>query len=132
ALADVYVNDGFGAAHRAHASTEGVAHLLPAFAGYLMARELQVLGGVLEHPRLPVVAIVGGAKISTKVGVLDNLLDRVDALWIGGAMACTFYRAQGLRTGTSLVEEGHVATARRLLAAAPSRRARLELPADVV
>jgi phosphoglycerate kinase len=97
-----------------------------------MARELEVLGGVLEHPRLPVVAIVGGAKISTKVGVLDNLLDRVDALWIGGAMACTFYRAQGLHTGTSLVEEEHIGTARRLLDAAPSRRARLELPVDVL
>ena len=132
ALADVYVNDAFGAAHRAHASTEGVAHLLPAYAGYLMARELDVLGGVLEHPRLPVVAIVGGAKISTKVGVLENLLDRVDTLWIGGAMACTFYRAQGLGTGTSLVEEEHVQAARRLLDVAPSRRASLELPVDVI
>jgi len=132
ALADVYVNDAFGAAHRAHASTEGVAHLLPAYAGYLMARELDVLGGVLEHPRLPVVAIIGGAKISTKVGVLENLLDRVDTLWIGGAMACTFYRAQGLGTGTSLVEEEHVQAARRLLDVAPSRRASLELPVDVI
>jgi phosphoglycerate kinase len=132
ALADIYVNDAFGAAHRAHASTEGVAHLLPAYAGYLMARELDVLGGVLERPRLPLVAIVGGAKISTKVGVLDNLLDRVDTLWIGGAMACTFYRAQGLRTGTSLVEEEQTATARRLLDEAPARRAHLELPVDVV
>ena len=131
-LADLYVNDAFGAAHRAHASTEGVAHLLPAYAGYLMARELEVLGGVLERPRLPVVAIVGGAKISTKVGVLENLLDHVDTLWIGGAMACTFYRAQGLATGTSLVEEEHAATARRLLELAPSRRAKLELPVDVI
>src|SRR6202035_3907884 len=87
ALADVYVNDAFGTAHRAHASTEGVAHVLPAVAGYLMERELEVLSRVLENPRTPEVAIVGGAKISTKVGVVDNLLDRVDTLWIGGAMA---------------------------------------------
>ena len=94
-FADVYVNDAFGAAHRAHASTEGVAHLLPAVAGYLMARELDVLGGVLDNPRRPLVAVLGGAKISTKLGVLTNLLDRVDSLHLGGAMACTFYRARG-------------------------------------
>ena len=115
AFADVYVNDAFGTAHRAHASTEGVAHLLPAVAGKLMARELEMLGGVMDNPRTPVVAIVGGSKISTKVGVLDHLLDRVDVLWVGGAMACTFYRALGESTGTSLVEEDQVPTARRLL-----------------
>ena len=132
AFADVYVNDAFGTAHRAHASTEGVAHLLPAVAGKLMARELKMLGGVMDNPRTPVVAIVGGSKISTKVGVLDHLLDRVDILWVGGAMACTFYRALGLTTGTSLVEDDQVATARRLLDDAAGRRADLRLPADAV
>ena len=132
ALADVYVNDAFGTAHRAHASTEGVAHQLPAVAGYLMARELDALGDVLENPRRPVVAIVGGAKISTKIKVLDNLADRVDVLWVGGAMASTFYRALGLSTGHSLVEEDQIETARTLLNSAPSRRAALKLPIDVV
>ncbi len=113
AFGDVFVNDAFGTAHRAHASTEGVAHLLPAVAGKLMARELEMLGGVMDNPRAPVVAIVGGSKISTKVGVLDHLLDRVDVLWVGGAMACTFYRALGESTGTSLVEEEQIETARR-------------------
>jgi phosphoglycerate kinase len=132
AFADVYVNDAFGTAHRAHASTEGVAHLLPAVAGKLMARELEMLGRVMENPRTPVVAIVGGSKISTKVGVLDNLMDRVDILWVGGAMACTFYRALGETTGTSLVEEEQVPTARRLLDSAQGRRADLRLPIDGV
>lgn len=131
-LADVYVNDAFGTAHRAHASTEGVAHVLPAVAGALMARELEVLGGVLQHPRPPVVAIVGGAKISTKVAVLSNLMERVDTLWIGGAMACTFYRAQGLPTGRSLVEAEHVETAKALLRDASAKSGSLELPVDVV
>jgi phosphoglycerate kinase len=132
AFGDVFVNDAFGTAHRAHASTEGVAHLLPAVAGLLMARELEMLGGVLDNPRTPVVAIVGGSKISTKVGVLDHLLDRVDVLWVGGAMACTFYRALGESTGTSLVEEDQVATAHRLLEGAAGRRADLRLPVDAV
>src|SRR5579863_5666790 len=131
-FADIYVNDAFGTAHRAHASTEGVAHLLPAVAGKLMARELEMLGGVMDNPRTPVVAIVGGSKISTKVGVLDHLLDRVDILWVGGAMACTFYRARGLTTGTSLVEEEQVATAKRLLDSVAGRRADLRLPTDAV
>jgi phosphoglycerate kinase len=132
AFGDVYVNDAFGTAHRAHASTEGVAHLLPAVAGKLMARELEMLGGVMDNPRTPVVAIVGGSKISTKVGVLDHLLDRVDVLWVGGAMACTFYRALGESTGASLVEDDQVPTARRLLDSAPQRRADLRLPIDGV
>ncbi|MBV8194397.1 MAG: phosphoglycerate kinase, partial [Candidatus Dormibacteraeota bacterium] len=130
-LAEVYVNDAFGTAHRAHASTEGVAHLLPAVAGRLMAREVEVLNGVLAEPRTPLVAIIGGAKISTKVGVLSNLLQRVDTLWIGGAMACTFFRAQGFATGRSLVEEEHVDTARRLLDSAGSKD-KLRLPVDVI
>lgn len=132
AFGDAFVNDAFGTAHRAHASTEGVAHLLPAVAGKLMARELEMLGGVMDNPRTPVIAIIGGSKISTKVGVLDHLLDRVDVVWVGGAMACTFYRAQGLSTGTSLVEEDQIATARRLLDGAPARRADLRLPPDAV
>lgn len=132
AFADVFVNDAFGTAHRAHASTEGVAHLLPAVAGKLMARELDMLGGVMDNPKTPVVAIVGGSKISTKVAVLDHLLNRVDVLWVGGAMACTFYRALGESTGTSLIEEDEIATARSLLDSAPTRRADLRLPVDGV
>ena len=132
AFGDIFVNDAFGTAHRAHASTEGVAHLLPAVAGKLMARELEMLGGVMDNPRTPVVAIVGGSKISTKVGVLDHLLDRVDVLWVGGAMACTFYRALGETTGTSLVEEEQIQTARGLLDSAGGRRADLRLPVDAV
>ncbi|HEX6539844.1 MAG TPA: phosphoglycerate kinase [Candidatus Dormibacteraeota bacterium] len=131
-LADVYVNDAFGTAHRAHASTEGVAHLLPAVAGRLMARELDVLGGVLQHPAPPLLAIIGGAKVSTKVAVLSNLMDRVDTLWVGGAMASTFFRAQGLKTGRSLVEEEHIDTARSLLSSAAAKEGTLQLPVDVV
>jgi len=131
-LADIYCNDAFGAAHRAHASTEGVAHHLPGYAGHLMVRELEVLGTALDAPRRPFVAIVGGAKISSKLGVVTNLLERCDTLWIGGAMACTFYLAQGMRTGTSLVERDQVDTARKLLDQAASGRAELRLPTDCV
>ncbi|MBJ7594415.1 MAG: phosphoglycerate kinase [Candidatus Dormibacteraeota bacterium] len=130
-FADVVVNDAFGTAHRAHASTEGVAHLLPAVAGYLMARELEVLGGVLGDPRRPLVAVLGGAKISTKLGVLTNLLNRVDSLHVGGAMACTFFRAKGAATGRSLVEEDKVQMARDILDV-PGATAQLRLPFDVV
>jgi phosphoglycerate kinase len=133
ALAEVYVNDAFGTAHRAHASTEGVALILPAVAGNLMIRELRVLGGVLEAPERPLVAIIGGAKISTKIGVLRHLLPRVDTLWIGGAMACTFYQALGEETGTSLVEADQVETARALLQESHGRDGGdLRLPVDVV
>src|SRR5579864_1933496 len=133
ALAEVYVNDAFGTAHRAHASSEGVAHVLPAVAGYLMTRELQMLGGVLEAPRRPLVAIIGGAKISSKIGVLRHLLPRVDTLWVGGAMACTFYRALGEETGTSLVEPDQVDTARALLGEARGAGSGdLRLPVDLV
>ena len=130
-FADVFVNDAFGTAHRAHASTEGIAHRLPAVAGYLMARELEVLGGVLESPRRPFVAVLGGAKISTKLGLLTSLLDRVDSLHIGGAMACTFFRAKGARTGRSLVEQDKVQVARGVLDA-PGASSKLRLPVDVV
>ncbi|TMC49063.1 MAG: phosphoglycerate kinase [Chloroflexi bacterium] len=132
ALADAYVNDAFGTAHRAHASTEGVAHHLPSAAGLLMGRELEVLGGVLESPRRPLVAIIGGAKISSKIGVIRNLVSLVDELWIGGAMACTFYRALGEETGTSLVEEDQVPVAAGLLEQVRDSRCDLRLPVDLV
>jgi phosphoglycerate kinase len=115
-LGDVYINDAFGAAHRAHASTAGVAtHLKPAVAGLLMARELEYLGGALASPKRPFVAILGGSKISGKIDVIESLLPKVDALLVGGAMACTFYRAMGFETGKSLVEEDRVDMARDLI-----------------
>jgi phosphoglycerate kinase len=116
ALGDLYVNDAFGSAHRAHASTEGVAHLLkPAVSGFLMERELEYLGRALDEPRRPFVAILGGAKISGKIDLIEALLPKVDEIIIGGAMACTFFRAMGLETGTSLVEEDRIELARELL-----------------
>ncbi|HEU4564406.1 MAG TPA: phosphoglycerate kinase [Gemmatimonadaceae bacterium] len=115
-LGDLYVNDAFGSAHRAHASTEGVAHHLhPAVAGLLMEKELQYLGSALENPQRPFIAILGGAKISGKIDVIEQLLPKVDRLIIGGAMACTFFRAMGLGTGKSLVEEDRVEMAADLL-----------------
>ena len=128
-LADLYVNDAFSAAHRAHASTEGVAHLLPAYAGRLMQAELQALDAALGNPVRPVAAVVGGAKISTKLDLLGNLIGRVDALVIGGAMANTFLAAQGLPVGRSLQEPDLHATARGILGRAG---AALLLPFDVV
>jgi phosphoglycerate kinase len=115
ALGDFYVNDAFGSAHRAHASTEAVAHLLkPAVAGFLMARELEYLGKALERPARPFVAVLGGAKISGKIDVIEHLLPRVDEILIGGAMACTFFAAMGLETGTSLVEPDRTDMAKQL------------------
>ena len=115
-LGDLYVNDAFGAAHRAHASTEGVAkHLSPAVAGLLMEKEINYLHGALENPKRPFVAILGGSKISGKIDVIEALLPKVDALLVGGAMACTFYKAMGLETGTSLVEPDRVDLAKSLL-----------------
>jgi phosphoglycerate kinase len=115
-LGDFYVNDAFGAAHRAHASTEAVAHLLkPAVAGFLMARELEYLGAALEHPGHPFVAILGGAKVSDKIEVINHLLPRVDQLLVGGAMACTFFLAMHLEVGNSLVERDKVERAQELL-----------------
>jgi phosphoglycerate kinase len=133
-MADIYVNDAFGAAHRAHASTCGVAEAMrregkPAVAGYLMARELDVLGTALSDPERPFVGILGGSKISGKIDVIDNLLPRVDALLIGGAMANTFFRALGLATGLSLVEEDRVSLARSLLERAGEK---ISLPVDCV
>ncbi len=128
ALADIYVNDAFGSAHRAHASTEGVAHHLPAVAGFLMEKELEYLGNALASPRRPFVAILGGAKISDKIGVIENLLGRVDGLLIGGGMANTFLKAQGYDVADSLVEDASLDTARDLLRRGGDR---LVLPVDV-
>ena len=129
-LGDCFVNDAFGAAHRAHASTVGVAeHLRPAVAGLLMEKELEYLGGALSNPKRPFVAILGGAKISGKIDVIEQLLPKVDGLLIGGAMACTFYKAMGLETGKSLVEEDRVTMAKDLLARAGMK---LTLPHDAM
>ena len=132
-LADVYVDDAFGSAHRAHASTEGIVHhVKEAAAGLLLAAEVDYLGRALGAPERPFVAILGGAKVSDKLEVIENLLPKVDALVIGGAMAYTFFRAQGLAVGRSLVEERLVETARGLLARAQARGLSLDLPVDHV
>ncbi len=129
-LADIFVNDAFGTAHRAHASTEGIAHYLPAVAGFLMEKEIKFLGGVLEHPEKPFVAIIGGAKVSTKIGVLESLLEKVDSLIIGGGMSYTFLKVQGHRIGKSLLEEDYLETAKTLLEKAKERGVTLLLPLD--
>ena len=132
-LADVYVNDAFGSAHRAHASTEGIVHhVRQAAAGLLMAKELEHLGRVLEKPERPFVSILGGAKVSDKLEVIENLIPRVDALLIGGAMAYTFLKARGVEVGKSLVEAELLDTARDLEGRARARGLRLELPVDHV
>ena len=132
ALGDAYVNDAFSAAHRAHASTEAIAHLLPAYAGRLMQAELEALGAVLGAPKRPVAAIVGGAKVSTKLDLLGNLAGRVDLLAIGGAMANTFLAARGLAIGKSLEEPDLHETARDIIARAEAAGCALLLPQDVV
>jgi phosphoglycerate kinase len=132
ALADVYVNDAFGAAHRRHASVVGVAERLPSAAGPVMLKEVEVLGALLESPDAPFVAILGGAKVSDKLGVIDSFLDRVDALLIGGAMAFTFLSAQGAETGDSLVEEEHLPSVRGSMKRADERGIPILLPEDVV
>ena len=131
ALGDLYVNDAFGTAHRAHASTEGVAHDLPAVAGFLMEKELNFLGAALENPKRPFVAISGGAKVSDKIAVLDRLIDISDAILIGGGMANTFFKANGLFVGDSLVEDDKLDEARRLEAKAQAADKRFVLPVDV-
>ncbi len=131
-LADVYVNDAFGTAHRAHASTAGVAEYLPAVAGLLMEKELEMLGRLLASPERPFLAIIGGAKVSDKIAVISNLLDRVDTLIIGGGMANTFLKAQGYDIGKSLLEVDRVDMAKTLMADAKSRGVKLLLPVDVV
>ena len=128
-LADLYVNDAFGTAHRAHASTEGVAHYLPAVAGLLMEKELKFLGQAVTNPRRPFVAILGGAKVSDKIGVIENLLPKVDKLLIGGGMANTFFLAKGYDVGDSLVEPDKADVARDLMARGGDK---IVLPVDVV
>jgi len=132
ALADLYVNDAFGAAHRAHASTEGAAHLLPAYAGLLLEREVTALTKVVESPQRPLVVILGGAKVSDKVGVIDRFLEIADSVLIGGAMCFSFFRAQGIATGNSLVEEEGVVLAEQALQRAEDSECELALPVDLV
>ena len=131
-LADVYVNDAFGTAHRAHASTAGVAQYLPAAAGFLMEKELIALGGALSNPTRPFAALIGGAKVSSKIRVLENLVERVDGLFVGGAMACTFLKAQGHEMGRSLVEDDQLEFARRLVNEAQGKGLTFVLPVDAV
>ncbi len=133
ALADLYVNDAFGSAHRAHASVDAVVRAIgEGAAGFLMEKELKYLGDAVEHPVRPFVAIIGGAKVSDKIEVIDNLLGKVDALLIGGAMAYTFFKSRGLPVGKSLVEEDRLQSARDVTAKAQQRGVRLELPVDHV
>jgi phosphoglycerate kinase len=129
ALADVYVNDAFGAAHRAHASTEGVAHLLPSAAGKLLQREVETLTGILEDPKRPLVAIVGGAKVTDKIGVLEAFLERAETILVGGAMCFPFFSAQGHDVGDSLCEAEGIDPAKRILDVAGDK---LRLPTDLV
>jgi phosphoglycerate kinase len=131
-LADAYVNDAFGSAHRAHASTAGVAELLPSAAGLLLEREVVTLRGIVEAPERPLVVVLGGAKVTDKIALIDRFLDEADALLIGGAMCFAFFRAQGVPTGSSLVEEEGVELARKALDSADGRRAKLLLPQDLV
>ncbi len=131
-LADLYVNDGFGVSHRAHASVEGVTHFLPAAAGFLLEKEIQYVGQAVTNPLHPFVAIIGGAKVSDKIGVISNLLDKVDTLLIGGGMANTFLAAQGYKMGKSLVEEDKLDLAKELLAKAKKNKVNMLLPIDLV
>jgi phosphoglycerate kinase len=128
-LAEIYVNDAFGSAHRAHASTEGIAHLLPAVAGLLMEKEIRFLGGALEDPKRPFVAILGGAKVADKIPVIDNLLDKTDWILIGGGMAFTFLKAKGYDIGKSLLDETNLEFAEKML---NDSNGRMLLPEDIV
>ncbi|MEC0271811.1 phosphoglycerate kinase [Peribacillus frigoritolerans] len=132
AMADVYVNDAFGAAHRAHASTEGIAHHLPAVAGLLMEKELSVLGKALSNPERPFTAIIGGAKVKDKIGVIENLLEKVDHLIIGGGLGYTFIKAQGHEIGNSLLEEDKIELAKSFIESAKEKGVKLHLPIDAV
>ncbi len=131
-LAEIYVNDAFGTAHRAHSSTAGVADYLPAVCGYLIQKEIDIMGGALSDPKRPFVAILGGAKVSDKIGVINNLIEKVDTLIIGGGMAYTFFRALGNTTGTSICEEDKLDLARDLLAKARAKGVNFLLPVDNV
>ncbi|EMT38498.1 phosphoglycerate kinase [Thermoanaerobacter thermohydrosulfuricus] len=131
-LADIYVNDAFGTAHRAHASTAGVAAYLPAVSGFLIEKELTIMGEALENPKRPFVAILGGAKVSDKIGVITNLLEKVDSLLIGGGMAYTFIKAKGYEIGKSLLEEDKIELAKELMEKAKQKGVNLMLPVDTV
>ncbi len=130
ALADIFVNDAFGSAHRAHSSTAGVADYLPSAVGYLIQKEIQFIGGALENPQRPLVAILGGAKVSDKIGVIENLIDKCDTLIIGGGMAYTFMRALGYNVGTSICEEDKVELAKNLMAKAEEKGVKFLIPVD--
>jgi len=127
---EIFVNDAFGTAHRAHASTEGVTKFLPAVSGFLIEKELEFLGNALENPKRPYVAILGGAKVSDKIGVIDSLLEKVDTLMIGGGMAYTFFKAQGYSVGDSLCEEDKCDLALELMAKAKEKGVKMLLPID--
>ena len=131
-LGDIYVNDAFGTAHRAHASTEGITHYLPGVAGFLMEKEINFLGSALENPRRPFAAIIGGAKVSDKIAVLERLINMVDSLLIGGGMANTFLKAEGHEIGDSLFEESKLDVARELIMKAHQKGLEFLLPIDVV
>ncbi len=131
-LGEIFVNDAFGSAHRAHASTEGVTHYLPSVAGFLIEKEIAALDGGINNPKRPLVAIVGGSKVSSKIAVLTNLLDKVDTLLIGGAMMFTFVKAQGGKTGNSLVEDDKIDVAKEILKKAEEKNVKLVLPVDTV
>lgn len=129
-LAEIFVNDAFGSAHRAHCSTTGVADYLPAVCGYLIQKEIQFMGGALENPKRPLVAILGGAKVSDKIGVINNLLEKVDTLIIGGGMAYTFFAANGFHTGTSICETDKIPLAKEMMAKAKEKGVKFLLPVD--
>jgi len=131
-LAEIFVNDAFGSAHRAHCSTVGVADYLPAVCGYLIQKEIQFMGGALENPKRPLVAILGGAKVSDKIGVINNLIEKVDTLIVGGGMAYTFYAAKGWGVGTSLLEEDKIGLAAEMMEKAQAKGIRFLLPVDNV
>ena len=127
---EVFVNDAFGTAHRAHASTEGVAHYLPAVSGFLIEKELKFLGDALENPKRPLVSILGGSKVSDKIGVIDSLLEKVDVLLIGGGMAYTFYKALGYKIGNSICEDDKIELAKELMKKAEDKNVKMLLPID--
>ena len=129
-LAEIYVNDAFGSAHRAHSSTTGVADYLPAVGGYLIRKELEYIGGALENPQRPLVAILGGAKVSDKIGVITNLMEKVDTLIVGGGMAYTFFAAKGYSVGTSICEEDKIEMAKEMMAMAEEKGVKFLIPVD--
>jgi len=131
-FAEIFVNDAFGTAHRAHASTEGVSHYLPSVCGYLIQKEISIMGAALEDPKRPFVAILGGAKVSDKIGVINNLLDKCDTIIIGGGMAYTFFKAMGFPIGTSICEEDKLDLANEILAMAKEKKVNFLLPVDNV